>query len=186
MIYQVLILNLPLSSLKVKLSSLLYIAPNLTTVFLKIYNETRTASFGRREEVNKMTKPTNTCHRFQENVQENLVRHYSILDIVSKFQETNARVNRALFRAVTDCGCIKIKASRQVLPDDCSFEDVRNHIQSHIEGQLCENCREVIEAEVGQNLFYLTGMCNALGLDLDDIICKEGQRVNTLGMFHLR
>lgn len=133
-----------------------------------------------------MTKPASTCHHFQDNVQENLVRHYSILDITSKFQETNARVNRALCRAVTDCGCININASKQLLPDDCSFEDVREYIQSHLTGQLCENCREVMEAEVGQNLFYLTGMCNALGLNLDDIINKEGQRVNTLGMFHLR
>ena len=134
----------------------------------------------------KMTKSTNTCHCFQENVQDNLVRHFSILDIVSKFQETNARVNRALCRAVTDCGCININASKQLLPDDCSFEDVRSHIQSHLKGQLCENCREVLEAEVGQNLFYLAGMCNALGLDLEEIINKESQRVNTLGMFHLR
>ncbi|HBG00846.1 MAG TPA: DUF1573 domain-containing protein, partial [Firmicutes bacterium] len=101
-----------------------------------------------------MTKPITTCHGFQDNVQENLVRHYSILDIASKFQETNARVNRALCRAVTDCGCISIEASKQVLPDDCSFEDVRNYIKSHLHGQLCENCREVLEAEVGQNLFY--------------------------------
>jgi hypothetical protein len=136
--------------------------------------------------VTNVTKPSNTCHDFQKNVEENLVRHYSILDIVSKFQETNARVNRALFRAVTDCGCIKINASKQVLPDDCSFEDIRNHIQSHLEGQLCENCREVLEAEVGQNLFYLAGMCNALKLDLEEIIAKENQRVATLGIFHLR
>ncbi len=134
----------------------------------------------------RMTKPANTCHDFQANVRENLVRHYSILDIASKFQETNARVNRALFRAVTDCGCITINASKQVLPDDCSFEDVRNHIQSHLTGQLCENCREVLEAEMGQNLFYLTGMCNALGLSLNEIIVKESQRINTLGIFHLR
>lgn len=133
-----------------------------------------------------MTKPYDTCNHFQKNVQENLVRHYSILDIVSKFQETSARVNRALFRAVTDCGCVEINASKQTLPDDCSFEDVRDHIQSHLEGQLCENCREVVEAEVGQNLFYLTGMCNALGLSLEEIISKESQRVNTLGIFHLR
>ncbi len=133
-----------------------------------------------------MTKPANTCHHFQANVQENLVRHYSIMDITSKFQETNARVNRALCRAVTDCGCINISASKQLLPDDCSFEDVREHIHSHLTGQLCENCREVMEAEVGQNLFYLAGLCNALGLDLEDILDKEGKRVNTLGMFHLR
>lgn len=134
----------------------------------------------------RMTKPANACHNFQADVQENLVRHYSILDIASKFQETNARVSRALFRAVTDCGCISIDASKQVLPDDCSFEDVRKHIQSHLGGQLCENCREVLEAEMGQNLFYLTGMCNALGLSLNEIIVKESKRVNTLGMFHLR
>ena len=85
-----------------------------------------------------MTKPASTCHHFQKNVEENLVRHYSILDIVSKFQETNARVNRALFRAVTDCGCISVDASKQVLPDDCSFEDIRNHIQSHLEGSCAK------------------------------------------------
>lgn len=136
--------------------------------------------------MDSLTKTTSTCRHFQENVHENLVRHYSILDIVSKFQETNARVNRALFRAVTDCGCVTINASRQVLPGDCSFEDVREHIKSHLKGQLCENCKEVIEAEIGQNMFYLTGLCNALGLDLEDVIQKEGQRVSTLGMFHLR
>jgi hypothetical protein len=136
--------------------------------------------------VTEVTKPTNTCHDFQKNVEENLVRHFSVLDIVSKFQETNARVNRALFRAVTDCGCIQIDASKQVLPDDCSFEGIRNHVQSHLEGQLCENCRDVLEAEIGQNLFYLAGMCNALKLDLEEIIHKESQRVATLGIFHLR
>lgn len=134
----------------------------------------------------KIIEPTDTCHKFQDNVQENLVRHYSILDIASKFQETNARVNRALIRAVTDCGCISIDASKQVLPNNCSFNDVRDHIQSHLAGQLCENCREVIEAEIGQNLFYLTGLCNALGFDLEEIISKESQRINTLGIFHLR
>lgn len=133
-----------------------------------------------------MTKQTSTCHYFQNNVKKYLVRHHSILDIVSKFQETNARVNRALFRAVTDCGCITVNASKQVLPDDCSFEDVREYIQSHLEGQLCENCKEVLEAELGQNLFYLTGLCNSLGLCLDEIMLKEEQRMSTLGMFHLR
>lgn len=138
------------------------------------------------EEVTKMTKSTGSCQCFQENVRQYLVRHYSILDIVAKFQETNARVNRALFRAVTDCGCISINASKQVLPDDCSFDDVRDYIKSHLEGELCENCRDVLEAELGQNLFYLTGLCNALGLELDEIIRQESQRVSTLGMFHLR
>ena len=113
MIYQVLILNLPLSAFKVKLSPFLDIVPNLTIDFLKIYNETRTARFGRREEVSKMTKPTNTCHHFQENVQENLVRHYSILDIVFKFQST-LPVGEATIIALHQfrCAPISIHASR--------------------------------------------------------------------------
>jgi hypothetical protein len=57
-----------------------------------------------------MAKSDTTCSDFQAIVQENLVRHYSILDLVSKFQESNARVNRAIFRAVTDCGCIEIRS----------------------------------------------------------------------------
>ncbi len=133
-----------------------------------------------------MTKQVTTCEHFQENVRRNLVRHYSILDIIGKFQDTNARINRALFRAVTACGCVEINATKQVLPNDCSFEDIRDHVQSHLEGKLCENCKEVLEAEVGQNLFYLAGLCNALGLVLEEIIDKENQRVSTLGIFHLR
>lgn len=133
-----------------------------------------------------MAKSDRTCCNFQEIVKENLVRHYSILDLVSKFQESNARVNRALFRAVTDCGCIEIHSSKQTVPSDCSFSELKQYLKSHIEGELCENCREILEAEVGQNIFYLTGICNALGLELEDIIDKEGKRVETLGMFHLR
>jgi hypothetical protein len=44
----------------------------------------------------------------------------------------------------------------------------------------------LVEAEMGQNIFYLTGICNALGLRLEEVIGKEGKRVETLGMFHLR
>ena len=72
------------------------------------------------------------------------------------------------------------------MPSDCSFSELKQYLKSHIEGELCENCREILEAELGQNIFYLTGICNALGLELEDIIDKEGKRVETLGMFHLR
>lgn len=34
--------------------------------------------------------------RFQNNVSKYLIRHRSILDITSKFQETSAKVNRLL------------------------------------------------------------------------------------------
>ena len=47
---------------------------------------------------------------FQDIVIDSLIRHKSILDITSKFSESSARVNRAIVKAVTDCGCIKIKS----------------------------------------------------------------------------
>ena len=119
----------------------------------------------------EVTKPTNTCHDFQKNVEENLVRHFSVLDIVSKFQETNARVNRALFRAVTDCGCIQIDASKQVLPDDCSFEDIRNHVQSTLRGgSSAKTAGTSLKRKSVKICSTLAGMCNALKLDLEEII----------------
>ncbi len=57
------------------------------------------------------------CDGFQDTVDDYLVRHRSILDVMSKLAESNARVNRAVTKAVTTCGCIGIEASKQeVLP----------------------------------------------------------------------
>ena len=47
---------------------------------------------------------------FQNSVNNSLLRHKSILDILSKYAESNARVNRAIAKSVTNCGCIKINA----------------------------------------------------------------------------
>ena len=49
-----------------------------------------------------------SCQDFQANVEKYLIRHRSVLDIMSKYQESTARVNRALAKAVTECGCISI------------------------------------------------------------------------------
>jgi len=50
---------------------------------------------------------------FQNDVNESLLRHKSILDIITKYSESSSRVNRALAKAVTKCGCIKISAKKQ-------------------------------------------------------------------------
>lgn len=44
------------------------------------------------------------CDEFQNTVSKYLVRHHSILDILSKVQESTARVNRATVKTVTSCG----------------------------------------------------------------------------------
>ena len=47
---------------------------------------------------------------FQNDVSESLLRHKSILDVLTKYTESSSRVNRAVAKAVTNCGCIEINA----------------------------------------------------------------------------
>lgn len=124
---------------------------------------------------------------FQNNVDESLLRHKSILDILTKYTESSSRVNRAVAKAVTNCGCISISAKKQPIPEENnSLEDLCNCLHNHIDGELCENCREVIERELGNNLFYLTSLCNVLDISLYDVLLKENDRINTLGKFSFR
>jgi len=122
---------------------------------------------------------------FQYTIQELLFRNKSIIDAMTKFQDSNARVNRSIVKAVTQCGCIKISAEKQVVPEDRSLEELRNAQNTHVIGKLCENCREMIENEIGKNLFYLASICNTLDLNLYDIIIKEQERVKILGHYTL-
>lgn len=119
---------------------------------------------------------------FQDAVNDSLLRHKSILDMLTKYQESNARVNRAIAKTVTSCGCLQVNAKKQPLTE----ETIADCLDTHIKGKLCDNCREVIEAEVGNNLFYLASLCNALDINLYDIIIKEEDKMNTLGKFTFR
>lgn len=124
---------------------------------------------------------------FQNNVNDSLLRHKSILDTLSKYTESNSRVNRAIIKAVTNCGCIKINASKQCLVnEDYSIESISECLKNHLEGKLCNNCREVIEREMGNNIFYLTSLCNTLDINLYDIFLKENDKITTLGKFNFR
>src|SRR5690554_5038146 len=125
------------------------------------------------------------CDEFQELVKESLVRHSSILDILSKFQESGARVSRSVSKAVTTCGCIEIEAAKPVLPNNISLHDLRKYMKTHLKGQLCEHCTEVLEEEIGQQLFYLAGLCNTLDLNIYDVLIKEHKKLSTLGIFHI-
>ncbi len=122
---------------------------------------------------------------FQELVSEVLIRHSSILDCLSKYQESTARVNRSVIKTVTDCGCISINANKKEYPNPESLKACSKHMDSHIKGELCEHCREVIAEEIGKHLFYLTALCNTLDYDLNDLFGLEQKRISTLGHFLL-
>jgi hypothetical protein len=123
--------------------------------------------------------------RFQNNVSKYLIRHRSILDITSKFQETSAKVNRAIAKAVTQCGCTSIKANKQRYCEVKNLEDAQHCLKTHLEGELCPECKEILTSEVGRNLFYLTALCEVLGLNLNEIINKECKQLETLRYFNL-
>ncbi len=122
---------------------------------------------------------------FQEQVSQFLVRHRSLLDIMTKMQEYNARINRAVVKSVTNCGCISIDAKKQDFSVE-SYGDLAQHMDNHLHGEICDNCREVIGEEIGNHLFYLAALCNTLDLDLMEILNKEYDKNNTLGIYSLR
>lgn len=123
---------------------------------------------------------------FQYVVDELLIRNKSILDSLTKFSESAARVNRSIIKSATNCGCIRINAKKQEIPIDVSLKEAKKYLKTHVEGHLCENCRDLIEKEIGSTLFYLASICNTLDLNLYDIIIKEIERMKTLGEFNLR
>lgn len=123
---------------------------------------------------------------FQDAVGELLVRHKSILDLLSKYQESSARVNRAIVKAVTTCGCIEIDAKKQNIPPDATLSELAELMDTHLKGHLCDDCRDIIEKEMGNNIFYLANICNTLGLNMYDILIKEKEELDTLGYFNMK
>jgi hypothetical protein len=122
---------------------------------------------------------------FQDAVQEGLVRHRSILDVVTKLQDSHVRVAGAVFKSATSCGCIRINAQKPQLPPDISLQQLKTYMNDHIEGELCGHCREVLEEEIGRVLFYMAALANLLDLNVYDVLIKENQKVSALGLYHM-
>ncbi|SFF37210.1 hypothetical protein SAMN04487969_13073 [Paenibacillus algorifonticola] len=126
-----------------------------------------------------------TLDQFQQQVSELLLRHRSLLDVMSKFGQAGTSVNRAVTKAVTDCGCIELAARKQHYSDEPNLKSAKETLQSHLSGELCENCRDVLKADLGRNLFYMTAMCNLLDIQLNEVIADEYDKCSTLGLFNL-
>lgn len=120
---------------------------------------------------------------FQQAVSHCLIRHRSVLDIVTKLQEASARVNRAMLKAATTCGCVAIMARKPQIPPDLTLDELRQFMPTHIEGELCPGCREVMEDEIGALLFFTAALCSTSDLNLQDIMNKERRKLYALGVF---
>ena len=123
---------------------------------------------------------------FQTAVDSTLARHRGVFDILSKTQEASARLNRAVIKAATSCGCIRMRAVKQELDESVTLEQLPSVMDRCVEGELCPNCRSVIEKELGALLYYTAGLCNTLDLSMYDAILNEEKRLTTLGRFSLR
>lgn len=122
---------------------------------------------------------------FQDLVSQLLIRHRSVLDVLSKTQETTARVNRSITKAITECGCVEVIAKKQHYDSNKSLQENKHQLETHFSGPLCEHCKEVVTAEIGKNLFYLTALCNIAEIKMSDVITTEADRLNTLGVFNM-
>lgn len=116
---------------------------------------------------------------FQDTVADLHIWNKSILDIMTKLQISSAKINRTAAKAVTSCGCVEIDGRKSTV----TFEKKKE--ASQITGVLCEDCRAGMEKEIGENLYYIVSLCNALNLNLDKIITKELERVKALGKYNL-
>lgn len=126
------------------------------------------------------------CDDFQDKVSQALIRHKSILDIITKLDEYNARINRAVVKSVTTCGCISIDASKQEYSNKKSLEELSSSLENHVEGELCDICREKIEEEIGAYAFYLAALCQTLNISLTDVLLQEYRNLDTLGVYGLK
>jgi hypothetical protein len=123
---------------------------------------------------------------FQNLVDNTITRNRNLLDILTKSQDSNARVNRMVAKVITHCGCIHPESHKQpsspgnpYLLYGCCFDE-------QLSGCLCDRCRSRIEQSLGDHLFYLAALCNALGLTLSGALQKEQDQLTTLGRFHLK
>jgi len=123
---------------------------------------------------------------FQNVVSELLMRNRSVLDILTKIQTSAGRVNRSVVKAVTHCGCVEIEGKKQVFPGEVSMKNISGLMSTQLNGELCPECRQTIEKEVGGQLFYLAALCNALGISLYDVVLSEKETLGTLGSYSLR
>lgn len=122
---------------------------------------------------------------FQGQVSELLLRHRSLLDVLSKYQQSNSSVNRSVIKSITECGCIEVNAKKQKYSEDMTRDQASNLLETHMSGVPCEQCIEVIGAELGKNLFYMSALCNLLQIDLEEVVTTESKKCSTLGFFNM-
>ena len=117
---------------------------------------------------------------FQYLAEEQIRRNSSLLDLMTKLEGTNGKINRVLSKAVTHCGCICVSPTTHTSQEKTVKE------RAQMQGNLCDSCREELERVLGEHLFYLAGLLNPLDLSFYDVLLGEMNRQRMLGKYSLR
>jgi hypothetical protein len=123
---------------------------------------------------------------YQSVVSDLLTRNKSVLDTTSQFMISVTKVNRLVLKAATSCGCVKIDAHKNAINEELDYQAMLKLMDTHLKGDICSTCREKIENELGNTLFYITSLCNALNISVYDVILKDKEAISTLGPLGLR
>ena len=127
--------------------------------------------------------PLQNFHILANNI---LTRDRSLLDVMTKLQDSCSKVNRTISKAVTQCGCLTLHAKKQDFPVGSEYSQLSYYADDHTQGELCPRCRGFVEQAIGDNLFYLTSICNIFNISLEDIIQKELGQLTILGKYNLK
>ena len=122
---------------------------------------------------------------FQTNVALLVARNNNILDILTKYQDSCAKVCRTTIKSATGCGCISISAKK--MPFD--IEKIKTKTPKELSGtidSLCTDCKERLENDIGESLFYIAALCNAMEISMKEIMKKEIKNVEILGKYSLK
>ena len=122
---------------------------------------------------------------FQNAVEDVTIRHTSLLDIVTKLGQASADSNRAVAKSITSCGCVSLNTKKIKIPSNATLEQMRLLKHDHLEGELCKDCQDAIEEELGNTFFYIAALCNKLDLNIYDVLLKEYNKITTLGKFSM-
>ena len=125
---------------------------------------------------------------FQTFIDDILIRNKSILDQTTKIQDACTHLCRTISKAATTCGCISIDATKQqyTFYDNTSLDEIKMLMQTHVNGELCDNCQELLEKELGRVLFYLGAIANTFDVSLSEVLQKEKARTEILGKYSLK
>jgi hypothetical protein len=78
-----------------------------------------------------------------------------------------------------------VNAKKQQIPAQIKLHELKTYMDTHLKGGLCPDCREILQQEIGNHLFYLAALCNLLDLNLYDVLLNEHEKLSALGIYNM-